>query len=840
MYVCPNCGGDLKFDINEKKLRCAYCDSLFDPEDPRLTENETVVTEAGKEASGDESGREASDEIQVTIFTCPQCGAEIFSEENDATAFCSYCGASNVLSARLAGVKRPARIIPFKITKEECRAQYRKLAKKAAFSPRIFRDDSYLDRMRPLYVPYWLYSVEMDGTAEFTGIAEDYSGATITESTDRLTCRVSGSCDNIPFDASAAFDDTIAKRIAPFDMAGAEEFTTAYLAGAYANVPDVEQEVYHDDALNRAADRLLASASKSGTFRDHFLYSGPEPGTSRGSGLPVKEEKAETALFPVWFLSFRQGDRVAYAAINGQSGKMSCDFPVSVPKFLIFSFLLALPLFAVLNLFVTMKPFTGLMISCFLALLVLLIFSRNYEVIRQRDLHEGDKGYQSAGAADETGSDGDFGPLISDPIRRFYERRKANYLRQKRLAKEKKSGFFTGWALRILAVLPFLALALYFFAISAPYLVLLSAFLAGARSAEQLRGHIVPEAAGLFLSVLCGAFVLIIYPISDIWFYGASILVLAAVILSLLRIIRQYNLLATRPLPQLKGVKTEKAYRKRKTAAGMILLFLLVSGSLIMRPFPGTAASGNEYVYVNPDTGYSAQVWDLEDLLTDEGEASLLEYMVPLTEYGHALFLSDSVYNDFETAAEARYHEYLGWDNGTMFMFNTGIRELGLTSFGQNAEIISPARASVISDNVYSYAFSGDYYSCAAEAFYEVNILLSGGRISQPMKYINNALLALIAAILINYLRVNLLARGTRPFGKELTGGPETSLDLAGFRQEGTLATAARFSLGLLVFRILLMILEAALRGGGSSGGGGGGRSGGGGGSHGSSGSHKY
>ncbi len=31
MYECPNCSGNLKFEIKSQKLACAYCGGSFDP-----------------------------------------------------------------------------------------------------------------------------------------------------------------------------------------------------------------------------------------------------------------------------------------------------------------------------------------------------------------------------------------------------------------------------------------------------------------------------------------------------------------------------------------------------------------------------------------------------------------------------------------------------------------------------------------------------------------------------------------------------------------------------------------------------------------------------------------
>ena len=31
MYECPNCGGNLKFSIEDQLMKCDYCQTTFDP-----------------------------------------------------------------------------------------------------------------------------------------------------------------------------------------------------------------------------------------------------------------------------------------------------------------------------------------------------------------------------------------------------------------------------------------------------------------------------------------------------------------------------------------------------------------------------------------------------------------------------------------------------------------------------------------------------------------------------------------------------------------------------------------------------------------------------------------
>ena len=85
MYECPNCGGNLKFDIPSQQMLCAYCESKFDP---YTIKKETDTVDG--------------DCFETNVFSCPQCGGEMISGDNDATSFCSYCGSANILSGRIS------------------------------------------------------------------------------------------------------------------------------------------------------------------------------------------------------------------------------------------------------------------------------------------------------------------------------------------------------------------------------------------------------------------------------------------------------------------------------------------------------------------------------------------------------------------------------------------------------------------------------------------------------------------------------------------------------------------------------------------------------------------
>ena len=158
MIECPGCGADLRFSIEEQRMVCGHCGNKYDPK----------AVPWGKEAALEENG-----EYETTVFSCPQCGGEILSTGNEAAQFCSYCGASVVLSGRVSRGKAPQFIIPFKIPKSASKELLIERAKKVHFVPRIYKDRNYLDRVIPYYIPYWSYDVEQKGEAALTGTRVD-------------------------------------------------------------------------------------------------------------------------------------------------------------------------------------------------------------------------------------------------------------------------------------------------------------------------------------------------------------------------------------------------------------------------------------------------------------------------------------------------------------------------------------------------------------------------------------------------------------------------------------------------------------------------------------------
>lgn len=185
-------------------------------------------------------------------------------------------------------------------------------------------------------------------------------------------------------------------------------------------------------------------------------------------------------------------------------------------------------------------------------------------------------------------------------------------------------------------------------------------------------------------------------------------------------------------------------HKSQKGRAVLTLLTVLLMLCYLLLPANAVQAAGE----------YSVLIQDDADLLTDEEEAKLSDVMEPITEYGNVMFASTEIYmgSDAEENANETYQAVFGSSSGMIFFIDMSERVLTVYSNGDVYRIINRGYARTITDNVYTYASDGDYFTCAQEAFTEAYTLLEGGSISQPMRLVTNIFLAFVFAFLIAYL----------------------------------------------------------------------------------------
>lgn len=207
----------------------------------------------------------------------------------------------------------------------------------------------------------------------------------------------------------------------------------------------------------------------------------------------------------------------------------------------------------------------------------------------------------------------------------------------------------------------------------------------------------------------------------------------------------------------------------------MTIIFLIIM-------FINTACYAREIVYANRNYGtnvenekkltnsnYNVLIEDNANLFTTSEKNQLQTQMQILTKYGHIglVTISQNSHGSTDRFAESYYKSKFNNDSGTIFVIDMKYRKIYIYSRGSNYQTITSARAETITDNIYQYATKKQYYTCAKEAFNQINILLEGGKIAEPMKNISNVVLSLMIALLVNFVIFKVATRNKAASEKE-------------------------------------------------------------------------
>ncbi|MBN1892656.1 MAG: hypothetical protein JW780_07735 [Clostridiales bacterium] len=310
-YKCPNCAANLTFDPDARKMVCKYCGAEVHPKDikdPRRNESKPL---------------EDLWEDETEIYTCDSCGAEVIVGKNLSASFCAFCGSPAIISSHFTGGTRPSMIIPFRYGRDEAEKEFRKWCAKKIFLPHKFKARATIEKLTPMYVPFWLYDYLVDVDMVIKNYTSREVEGSDSEMISAVECRKRGPLlwEKIPIVASAEMDDLALEMIEPFNYSKAEPFDMKYMAGFFA------QRCAHSykETAVKVTERLrdYAKDAVMESFSDEYIPISAED--SSYYGIP----ESEYAMLPVWFLSYKHGKRKYVFLLNGQTGSVAGEIPVS-------------------------------------------------------------------------------------------------------------------------------------------------------------------------------------------------------------------------------------------------------------------------------------------------------------------------------------------------------------------------------------------------------------------------------------------------------------------------------------------------------------------------------
>lgn len=327
-FACPGCGGEAVWTPAKKALVCPYCGTESPAElkaDGSLIEENDLVA-ALRSIPEEERGWAA----QRKTVRCQSCQAISVFDEQRVAQRCDFCGSSALLNVEdIQAPIRPGSLLPFKIAESTVREDIRRWYGSHFWARSNLSDKALTDTLHGLYLPYWTF----DAHAECPWQAEAGYYYYTRDSQGRQQRQVRW--EYASGHVSEAFDDILvpaSKGVHGALLGGLEPFPTTtdlvpydpgYLSGWV-----VEQ--YQID--------LVQSAQASRSRMDSLLRNAcarEVPGdTQRNLQIAPQysEQTFKHVLLPVWLLTYTYGTRNYQVAVNGVTGKITGEYPLSWVK----------------------------------------------------------------------------------------------------------------------------------------------------------------------------------------------------------------------------------------------------------------------------------------------------------------------------------------------------------------------------------------------------------------------------------------------------------------------------------------------------------------------------
>lgn len=318
---CPQCGAATRFDPQKQMLVCDACGTTFPFELERVTAASLMEDFRFEDFR---KGYEQPDAEKLPVYLCKSCGAELIAPPEQISLTCPYCRNHIVLSDKVSGNLRPNGIIPFQITAKELPARLQAFYKNKKLLPKRFFSEAAMAGVTGVYVPFWLFSGDVDGEADFAASRDvvHTEGDYLVTDTYYYAVTAGGHAvfHNVPVDAGERIPDALMDSLEPFDMTAVQPFDIGYLAGYTADrfdTPAENMEQRAKERIENTVNDILAAAA--GSYKQ----------TKRSGSRLQTKLTAQYYLLPVYLFRLKYLNKSYTFAVNGQSGKIVGNLPNS-------------------------------------------------------------------------------------------------------------------------------------------------------------------------------------------------------------------------------------------------------------------------------------------------------------------------------------------------------------------------------------------------------------------------------------------------------------------------------------------------------------------------------
>ncbi len=337
-HPCPECGGDAEWNAAKQALACPYCGTTMP-----WTDGENALGAAIAEHDLEAALISIPDEdrglkAEKKSVKCESCQAISIFDPDRAAQRCDFCGSPSIVSVDdMRDIITPESLLPVVIPATQVRDQLRTWYGSRWWAPNKLKRAALTDTLHGIYLPYWTFDAHVDAswTAESgyyyyeTETYRDSNGKTQTRQVRRTRWESSAGqlahfFDDDAVPGTVGIHNLLLRKVEPFPTTSdLKPYEPAFVRGWTV-------ERYQVDL--RQASTISKSQMDATIYQ---LCSRDVPGDTQRNLEVDSIYQGRTfkhILVPVWLTTYTYGSKSFQVVVNGYTGKMAGEHPLSWVK----------------------------------------------------------------------------------------------------------------------------------------------------------------------------------------------------------------------------------------------------------------------------------------------------------------------------------------------------------------------------------------------------------------------------------------------------------------------------------------------------------------------------
>jgi predicted RNA-binding Zn-ribbon protein involved in translation (DUF1610 family) len=350
---CPECGGEMEWNAAKQAFACPYC-GFIAKDQPARVDDTGAIREHDLESTlasvGDE-GRGYG--LQTVKVKCQSCQAVSVFEPGKVAQRCAFCGSPALVPyEETRDAITPESLLPVRMAETQVRDLLKQWYASRWFAPNRLKSAALTDTLHAIYLPYWTFDAR--ACSRWTAESGDHywESETYTDAQGKTQSRQvqktrwyrsSGHVEHffdddlVPGTVGVRID--LLRKVEPFPTDQLAPYDPAFVRGWTV-------ERYQID-LRRAAETNREQMDQT----MYALCEQQVPGDTHRSLQVDSDYSARTfkhILVPVWLVTYTFGPRAFQTLVNGYTGEIAGDRPVSWVKVFVYIVLPILVILAIL------------------------------------------------------------------------------------------------------------------------------------------------------------------------------------------------------------------------------------------------------------------------------------------------------------------------------------------------------------------------------------------------------------------------------------------------------------------------------------------------------------